>query len=70
MAELKPCPFCGGEAKVWCEFESYETISGNTYDERNLYRAGCVECGISYSAYWEEQLVVDLWNTRTPQKEG
>ena len=68
MYELKPCPFCGGKAELWLEFEPYE--DEYTYDERNLWHCGCKYCGIDAQTYWEEQWAIDAWNTRTPKERG
>ena len=78
--ELKPCPFCGGEA--------------NMYDDRNgtysvgafgrcsnvvptYYRAYCTECGTQgkiakvdgdrYNTWWQKQAKIEAaeaWNRR------
>lgn len=57
MAELKKCPFCGGEAK--------EIVI--------LGRDGvsCVECGAMFRAEWEEEAkdVVNRWNNRATEAE-
>ena len=48
--ELKPCPFCGGEAKIY----------------RSKYDAfvGCDKCHISTWSGDSEQELVDAWNRR------
>lgn len=52
MSELKPCPFCGGEArfKVW----------------GNVVGVECDRCGIgTHTACIDEyQNAIDAWNTR------
>lgn len=52
MSELKPCPFCGGEArfKVW----------------GNVAGVECDRCGIgTHTACIDEyQNAIDAWNTR------
>ena len=57
MSELKPCPYCGGDAEV------YETIKGYTVMCSN---GECVELQTSD---WTMSKAVSLWNTRTPQSE-
>ena len=49
--ELKPCPFCGGEAE----------IVGDYYME---WIAECVECCASSMTYATEAEAVEAWNTR------
>lgn len=54
MSELKPCPFCGGEAAVF-------TYNNEEYDVkcRNPY------C-LAKSSRWDtEAEAIDAWNTRT-----
>ena len=60
MAELLPCPFCGGRAKLW------KLIAWYDYDAIE-HRCGCKKCRIFASG--SKQRAIDLWNTRT-QKEG
>lgn len=81
MAELLPCPFCGGE-------EIYAEVSYITKEFR-IYCAdpeeGCVaEMRLSFAdaglgngeiISFEEmttiiQQLIDLWNTRTPKERG
>ena len=65
MAELKPCPFCGGEAGL---FE----VKGIDNDLLG-YMVGCTEdhCEIrpSITKSLDKDGVINAWNTR-PQKEG
>lgn len=52
MAELKPCPFCGGEAKV-------KYILGKK-------AVVCQECNAEmYSDYTPIEMLVEMWNRRT-----
>ena len=52
MSELKPCPFCGGEA--------------HTY-RNNLWHVGCEHAHngcVTMSAFVTEAEAVEAWNTR------
>lgn len=57
MAELKPCPFCGGEAKfvdcggVWCAIIC-EKCNATT------------DCIMSSTQYAAREKVIKLWNRR------
>lgn len=62
---LLNCPFCGGEAKEWVEFEGY-TDGYGCHDERNLHHCGCTRCGVLFSAYWDKDFPRRMWNTRKP----
>ena len=50
MEELKPCPFCGGEAKIFTP-----TIS--TY-------IMCKECKASTNLYSQSEEAIEAWNRR------
>ena len=63
MAELKPCPFCGGEAKLI-----------KVGDNRNFFVYQCSECGFIKAKPSEASLTQwgakRVWNTRTPKERG
>lgn len=71
MAELKPCPFCGGEAR----FEAEQICYGHGEYLKNHF-VRCKICGAKSPSETEYYLnsndckviVRDKWNTRTPQK--
>lgn len=54
MNDLKPCPFCGGEAIL-------ETGDGNISEEFYIY---CPECDFESGVYSEPQFIVEKWNRR------
>ena len=54
MAELKRCPFCGGEAIL-------ETVDGNSPQECYIY---CPECDFESGVYSEPKFIVEKWNRR------
>ena len=62
MTDLKPCPFCGGKAEVWVEFEPY--FDGFGFDERNLWICGCKKCNVLQSWYWNKDWAIETWNWR------
>ena len=65
MTKLKRCPFCGGEAKT----EQCEDITYNAKGKARIYpytAVYCVDCGAKIEEQDEEELV-DMWNTRTPE---
>ena len=53
--ELKPCPFCGGEAELW-----------DNKLENKLYCVICRECECMTPVSLTEERVVELWNRREP----
>lgn len=60
--ELKPCPFCGGEA----EAEHYESD-----DFYGGYLIFCTKCGAQItpcnaSGYDARKIAIESWNTRQP----
>lgn len=55
--ELKPCPFCGGEAVIWTmdEFDD-----GDFY-----YRAECRNCQAGFGVNHEtKEEAIESWNRR------
>jgi Lar family restriction alleviation protein len=50
--ELKPCPFCGGEADLSQE------------DKPQVWFVFCKKCGVSTDTSYEESQAVGEWNTR------
>lgn len=54
-AELKPCPFCGGEAKTSTSFSDHGTVSAIV----------CHKCGAAIRRPFDNKsAVTKLWNTR------
>lgn len=53
MAELKPCPFCGGEVKICFDFR-YE-----------VYEVNCCRCNGTYT-HWHGVVdeAIEAWNRR------
>ena len=62
MAELKPCPFCGGE-EIRIATRSIQ-VKGDFADTIDV-SVGCVSCGIGATAETEPE-VTEAWNRRTP----
>ena len=57
MAELKPCPFCGGEAKI-------RTVTIGTFKKRKFFYVKCCVCGNCTSVDREPEIVEEAWNRR------
>lgn len=55
---LKPCPFCGGEAELFVrEFTDAEANFGNA-------TVDCSECGCGFGYCCTEAEAITAWNTR------
>ena len=71
MNELKPCPFCGGEAEV------IRSTRSMCYEE---YRVGCGKCGAMVKNFsnplWKvsyfdtEAEAIEAWNRRVSEQDG
>ena len=55
MSELKPCPFCGGEA---------ETLTAESMHGGNLYGVMCANCAGRSDVYDTEAEAIAAWNSR------
>lgn len=63
VEELKPCPFCGGEAKRF-------TIGNDEPNNAGGDCIGCGQCGASsHVEFGREENLVSCWNTR-PESES
>lgn len=57
MSDLKPCPFCGGEARI-----------GKIYGD--AWTVECTECGIQSGCYDTESEAIEAWDHRAERKKG
>jgi len=60
MDNLKPCPFCGGEA-ITCKIEQDSFLLG-----RNIffYAAQCDSCNVKTPLCKTEEQAIEIWNRR------
>jgi len=57
---LKPCPFCGGEATKHC-LNSKETIANGTAEG---FKIRCIRCNASITRKGLCPIAIDAWNLR------
>lgn len=61
--ELKPCPFCGGEATIRCFYPIDNHYPLHEEDVKSpIVYVGCKNCGIDI------QYTPDFWNTRPAEQ--
>lgn len=60
--ELKPCPFCGGEARIQFDYEG-KTFADGKWDF--VYYAHCTKCFAMTAIRNRHDTAAELWNTRT-----
>ena len=67
MAELKPCPFCGGSIDVW----EHMYPSGDTYFEPlGWHGDGCILSHVLWCNDFEtEEELTEAWNRRAGEQE-
>ena len=57
MAELKPCPFCGGEADC--------NNAGFLKNGKPMWAVECVNCGMVTAFFYTDSEAIEVWNKRT-----
>ena len=66
MAELKPCPFCGGKAKR--KFGKYNLLGayGTQNEDRQWFGVSCSKCGVEQPKrkYDTRESATEAWNRR------
>ena len=55
MFELKPCPFCGGKAKI---------VVSTDYRDRHLRYVTCEQCRVSTDFFLNDKAAAEAWNRR------
>ena len=61
MAELKPCPFCGGEARPKL-YHNKECTWIRHYVQ-------CERCDVAIPKYLNREVAIEAWNTRVESEE-
>lgn len=67
--ELKPCPFCGGKAKV--VNRDVEPQGDTWYGKKIELFIECTDCGAClfdecfHEGFYNEEQAITAWNTRT-----
>lgn len=60
MVELKPCPFCNGDASVSYDPEGTK----DTYGRHWAFTIVCNRCAASSGLCYSIQQAADMWNRR------
>ena len=60
MADLKPCPFCGGEAEL---FQHYPYMR-----RRVVSSVCCKSCRANSGTWGRKDKAIEAWNTRKPME--
>ena len=71
MSELKPCPFCGGEAELDFAHTSftYTDAFGKAREPGFFYTVKCGDnvCGCKIGIYEEPKMAIEAWNRRASE---
>ena len=60
MYELKPCPFCGGDALLSVDPDSVTDTAGRKW----AYTVACSECCATTGLCYSIRMAADSWNRR------
>ena len=60
MTELKPCPFCGGAARISVDLEAKRDSEGRLW----AFTVVCDRCAASTGVSYKPGIVTKLWNRR------
>ena len=60
MAELKPCPFCGGSARISADTEAKRDSMGRLW----AFTAVCDRCCASSGLTFTPERAIEAWNRR------
>lgn len=60
MNELKPCPFCGGEARL----RAFRTYIQSKHRMGEKYYIECCECGLNAPNFINKEEAIEAWNRR------
>ncbi|MBO5831584.1 MAG: Lar family restriction alleviation protein [Alistipes sp.] len=61
MIELKPCPFCGGEARITADPEAVRDSQRRLW----AFTVVCDRCCASSGLTFKPERAIEAWNRRT-----
>lgn len=75
MPELKPCPFCGGEADYYTYEQEHDLYDSNTLGFLETYETtehcvGCEECLAMVGPFVTKKQAIKAWNTRAYEEKN
>lgn len=75
MEELKPCPFCGGEAEYYTYEQEHDLYDSNTLGFLETYETtehcvGCEECLAMVGPFATKKQAIKSWNTRAYEEKN
>lgn len=59
MADLKPCPFCGGEARM-LKMNGFK----RSFFNHIVKRPTCTKCYATMFVWFDEDTAIEAWNRR------
>lgn len=65
MTELKPCPFCGGDAHV----RTTDLMDGYGCFAMSAAFVQCADCGVRTIEYRDERFAIEDWNRRAGERD-
>lgn len=66
MTELKPCPFCGGDAHL----RTTDFTDGCRGFEMRAVYVQCACCGARTLEYRDERFAIEDWNRRAGERDA
>lgn len=63
MTELKPCPFCGGNAKAYADPDAIRDSENRLW----AFRVTCDKCAATTGVTFSPEKSWDAWNRRTSE---
>lgn len=67
MSELKPCPFCGGDAAPGTITYSKMMVQDQGWNQDTFHKVNCIQCGannLGLIGFTTEMEAIKAWNTR------
>ena len=65
MDELKPCPFCGGDANL----RTTDLVEGLGLFAMRAVFVQCARCGARTLEYRDERFAIEDWNRRAGERD-
>ena len=75
MPELKPCPFCGGQAEYYTYEQEHDLYDSNTLGFLEIYETTahqiyCTKCFATSGSFSLKELAIKAWNTRAYEEKN